>query len=109
MTAPARYLAELIADDGEPELRVFEASQLTTFLARNIEHEHYSWYGYEVVRLFRYDSGTLTPLTVHGTGEDRDQDDWLFWDYEVCAADAMHADGGHVAEVAFTVRIDGRA
>lgn len=113
MTAPAYYLAETRSDTDGPEdppaLRLFDADQLTKFLSDNIKSFHYSWYGSELVRLFRYDSGTLTPLTVHGTGDDREHDDWLFWDFEVCAADALRADGGHVAEIAFTVRIDGRA
>src|SRR5690348_9157041 len=102
MTPAACYLAEVRYDPNEaPELCGFTPSQLTAFLSRNIEHHHYSGDSYEVVRLFRYESGTLTPLTLHGTGEDRDGGDWLSWHYEVCDPVTLHSDGSHVTELAF--------
>jgi hypothetical protein len=111
VTARTWYLAETRCEGDElPALHVFDDAGLASFLARNIEQEHYSGYSHELLALYRYGSGgVLTPLALHRTGEDRDGDDWLYWDYEVCAADTMHADGGHVAGLAFTVRIDGRA
>jgi hypothetical protein len=110
VTALPCYLAEVRYDPDEAaELRVCGADQLIGLLTSNIEHEHYSWDSYEVVRLLRYDNGTLTPLTMHDTGEDHDSDDWLYWHYEVCDPKRLNPDGSHVAELAFTVRIDGRA
>jgi hypothetical protein len=85
------------------------AGELGAVEGTAVEHEHYSWDGCDVLRLFRYDGGSLAPLTVHQTGTDHDSNDYLYWHYEVCAADSRHSDGAHVAEVAFTVRIDGRA
>jgi hypothetical protein len=106
MTAAIYYLAEVRHDSADsPELRVFDAGQLAGFLARNIENDLYLGYAYEIVRLFRYDGGPLAPLTVHQTGTGRDPEDWLDWRYEVRGADTTHGNGGHVAEVAFTVRI----
>jgi hypothetical protein len=104
-------LAETRCEPGDgAELRVLDAAGPCGFMSRNVEEVHDSGYGHDVLALFRYDSGgTLTPLTVHRTGSDRDHEDWLSWHLEVCAADAAHSDGGYVAEASFTVRIDGRA
>ncbi len=82
-----------------------DAEELAVWLAGDIEHAHYSGDGLSVTRLFRYDSGTLTPLSVHRVSQDADRDGFLRWAYEVrpLAGPA----GESVAT--FTVRIDGRA
>jgi hypothetical protein len=60
------YLAEIRCDgDDTPEVCVLTADDLSQSLTGYIEYEHYSGCGYEVRRLFRYDAGALTPLTVH--------------------------------------------
>jgi hypothetical protein len=109
-TADACYLAETRYDPAEPaELRLFGPATLAGYLASNIEHEHYNGDGDQIVRLSRYQAGTLTPLTLHQTASEHGSDDWLYWHFEVCTAENIHGDGSHVAEVAFTVCIDGRA
>jgi hypothetical protein len=104
------YLAETRHDPADPpELRVFGPDTLTGYLTSNIEHEHYTGDGDDLVRLFRYQAGTLTALQLHSTGREHGPGDWLYWHYEVCDPDTLHGDGSHVVELAFTVRIDGRA
>ena len=90
-------------DPGTADVRALTADELAAFLARNIEHEHYSGDGYAVTRLFRYVDGTLTPLAIHPAGESADTDDYLYWTYQV------RADSAGTPDVTFTVRIDGRA
>jgi hypothetical protein len=113
LTVPTRfacYLAETRWEDDRPSLRTLDAGQLCELLSCNVKDFHYSGCGLDVVGLYRYDSGgTLTPLAMHHTGSYRDGEDWLYWEYEVCAADRLTSDGGHAVEVTFTVCIDGRA
>jgi len=91
-------------DPGTASVGALTSDELAAFLSRNIEHEHYSGDGYAVTRLFRYDDGRLTPLSVHRVRDHADSGDYLYWGYEV-RADSPTAP----AETAFTVCIDGRA
>lgn len=111
MTATPCYLAEVreYPADTATELYLFGPDSLIGYLSSTIENDHLSGYADELVRLFRYQAGTLTELHLHRTGEERLPGDWLDWHYEVCDPATLHSDGSHVVELAFTVRIDGMA
>ena len=104
----ARYLVETAQMPGDPgDVSMFTATELTGYLARNIEHDYYSGCGDQIRGIYRYDGkGKLTELALKLTSETRPGNDYLDWRYEVFEPDDSRE---RIIDAEFTVRIDGRA
>ena len=101
---PAAYLIEY-AIDGETTADLMDADEAARFLAKSLEHAHYSDIPFDLLHMFRYDDGALIPLTLAWPeGYYHDEDDYIHYPYEVC-----RAEGPTAPEFTFTVTIDGRA
>ena len=101
-----KYLIEY-AIDGEPFVDLADAAHAARFLAKSIQHAHHSDIPFDVIRMFRYDDGTLISLRLaHPEGHCADADDYLHYPYEVWPVDGPSAAN---PEFTFTVTIDGRA
>jgi ABC-type oligopeptide transport system substrate-binding subunit len=100
------FLIETSYDD-EHTLRVFTAEDLSAYLTRNIQNEHYSGEADVIHGIYRYDSpGKLTELVLtYASGTLDSFTDYMDWTYDL--REKAHHGGDPVAT--FTVRIDGRA
>jgi hypothetical protein len=107
-----RYLVETnYTLDDDHQLHVFDDIELMEFLSGNIQRLHYSGDGYDIKYIAQYlGNGKLRRLQLRPMGEHRDANDYLDWSYELVSAGRTDlGDDPELTEMAFTVRIDGRA
>lgn len=97
------YLLQFRYMDGFQRPMIVDGRELRSEIGHNIEHCHYSGDGMDIVHIAQFHDGQLIPLELVSTGEDREMEDWLYWNYDI-----RRKDNGE-AVMQMTVRIDGRA
>src|SRR6266498_77754 len=91
--------------DEASELRAMTARELVEFLSSNIEHAHHSGDESELIGIWRWDGpGKLAKLVMNSRAGHTDDNDWIHSAY-VLREERETAK----VDLAFTVRIDGRA
>lgn len=96
------YIVETSYMGEKHDPMLMDDRQLVKWLMHEIEAQHYSGDGNTIEHMAKYEDGFLVPLTLQSVGEEKGENDYLYWRYQLVDA-KMHPVTG------FIVKIDGRA
>lgn len=96
------FIVETSYEGEKHDPMLMDDRQLIKWLTHEIETQHYSGDGNTIEHLAKYKDGNLIPLTLQSVDEERGENDYLYWSYQL-------VDAGLRPVTQFTVKIDGRA
>lgn len=102
MSDKSWYITETSYMGEKHDPQLLDGRGLIKWLTHEIETQHYSGDGNTIEHLAKYEDGCLVPLTLQSVEEERGENDYLYWRYQLVDS-KLHPVLG------FVVRIDGRA